>query len=157
MPRGPAGGPRPLAEANLVYIVTFSGPSELETNPKKAPEIFEKGSMFPEEDAFQFFVKQIGNVLLGVNHLDTPSRAEVNNIDIEQQTNGRTTWKVEYFLRGEGLGEFGRTMTGAKNLCNAKKVLVEGDNTPIENARKVRRRKFENGPFDVLRITVKAV
>lgn len=157
MPKGRFGAPRPFAESRLVYGVTFSGPSDIETDPKKAPEIFDKGDRVPQQDAFQFFIEQIGNVLLAVNFLDTPSRAAVNKLEIEDQENGRTTWQAEYFLRGEGMGEFARTMTGASNMCDAQEVLVEGNDEPIKDRRKVRRRTFEPGPFIVERITVKAV
>lgn len=157
MPRGKFGGPRPFAEARLVYKVTFSGPSDLETNPKKAPEVFEKGRRVPQQDAFQFFIEQVGNVLLAVNFLAHPSIAVVHNIEIKEQGEDRTTWAVEYFLRGQGMGEFGRFVTGARNMCDAHRVLVEGDNTPVENKLAVKRRRFEPGPFTVERITVMAV
>lgn len=157
MPKGKFGGPRPFAEARLVYSVTFSGPSELETNPKKAPEVFEKGSRVPQQDAFQFFIEQVGNVLLAVNYLASPSRAVVHNIEIIEQEEQTASWRVEYFLRGQGMGEFGRIMTGASNMCDAQRVLVEGDSTPVDNRLAVKRGRFEPGPFVVERITVKAL
>jgi len=160
MPRGPAGIPRPGVDSRLVYNVTFTGDTSLSKNPPKAREAFDMRVNTPQADAFEVFVDKIGDVLLAVNNLAHPTKANVLDVSIMDQGPGNglskneTEWQARYVLSGSGIAEFAEKITTASSMIDAHMVLIQGDDGPIENASAIR--AFDSGPFEVNTIQIEA-
>lgn len=160
MPEGPRGGPRPFAECKLVYIVTFSGETSLDRDPPSAKNVFSDESA-GDVGAFEFITAKIGSVLLAVNNLGGRSDYRILEVDIREQGPGsglsenETRWTARYYLKGVGMGRFAQTLTSANSMIDAHKVLIEGDDEPIEQSEKIR--TFDSGPFEIESIQVEAV
>lgn len=146
MPEGPLGGPRPLVKTRLKYDVILDIPHTVIKEKPKAVDVLDKRINAVQEGLIKNVQKQIGKTILAVSNLAHPNRTRVIDTQMESDSpnnHDRVTWT--YVIVGTGIGAGAETRNSAGSIRDLHKVLIEGDNSPIERARAIR--EFDPGPI----------
>lgn len=135
MPRGKLVGlPRPGADCQPVVVVQYSAPKEV-----------------LEDEALEKAQGDIADVLLAVNNLAHPARADLIDFEVEESgrggiwKKGHLVYTAKYRLTTSRGGSSFQRMISGFSIVDAHRVLVEGDNQPIKTNRAIR--NFDPGPF----------
>jgi len=146
------------AKTRLKYDVTVEVSQDIfEQNPK-ATELIDMRISSVQMSSNDYIRKTIGDIILAVNRLDTPSTIRVVNKEIQGPEDSnlvspgtvRIIWT--YVIDGSGIGEVSNTQTRATYMKDLYEVLVEENDDPIKNSAK--QREWNPEPYEVQGIKI---
>lgn len=147
---------RPFVKTRLKYDVTIEMDESVAEDPPDAEDALDKRVSAVMEDVVQNVKSQIGDVILAAQNFSYPNRTTV--IDAEAEFHERDnlvpegkvhmTWT--YAVEGVKIGKSAETRASLSSLADMETVLIQEDNTPIQNNTQIR--NFDPGPLTVDRV-----
>lgn len=149
---------RPFVKTRLKYEVTLEIDELVYGSPPKATEALSKRINKVQDDVIENVEDQIGDVILAAQNFSHPNRTKIIDREVEKYEpnnlvpQGKVHLRLIYVVDGTGIGEAAETRARLSDLADMERVLIDGDNTPIQKNQAIR--DFDTGPIDIFSVYV---
>lgn len=148
----------PLVEGRIKYEVRMSMPTEIWKDPPKATDVLDVRVSRVTADVIEKVTKDVGDVILASQNFSHPNKAKVIDTTVEGFKPGGLVEKGEtdlintYTIDGTGIGKAAERSILVTRAADMKKVLLDGDTTPIKSNTQIR--EFDTGPITIKNVRI---